>query len=87
MKHYTYVFCLALPNATEYQAALELEMWKLSEEEAFREQMKTKEAAYFDKLGEEWSKREVERQKILAHKVHVHVCFFCTIIHCSDYYN
>ena len=60
---------LGLPNSHEYIAAMELEMWKLSQEEIFTDRMKAKEAEYLHKLGKVWQKREEERQKILTEKV------------------
>lgn len=79
---YVYLY-LVLPNSKEYQTALKLEMWKLSEEEAFKKQMKTKEVAYFDKLEKEWSKREVECQRIFAHKVNLRLVYVCLCINVS----
>lgn len=58
-----------LPNSSEYLAAMELEMWKLSQEETFTENMKNKEAKYLCSLGEEWKKREEERQRVFTKKV------------------
>ena len=46
-------------------------MWKLSQEEIFSNKMKAKEAEYLHRLGEEWKKREEERQKVFTQKVHV----------------
>ena len=60
---------LGLPSSSEYLAAMELEMWKLSQEEAFGNQLRTKEREYLHKLGEEWRKREAERQKVFTQKV------------------
>jgi hypothetical protein len=57
------------PGANEYLTAMELEMWKLSQEEMFMENMKTKEIAYLQKLREEWIKREEERQRLFMKKV------------------
>ena len=47
-------------------------MWKLSQEEAFAEKMKAKEADYLHRLGEEWKKREEERQRVFTQKV-IHI--------------
>ena len=60
---------LGLPDSHEYFAAMELEMWKLSQEQMFNVKMKGKEAEYLNKLGEEWEKKEEERQNILTDKV------------------
>jgi hypothetical protein len=67
-------FCIqapatSLPSSSEYLAAMELEMWKLSQEETFANKMKAKEAEYLHRLGEEWKKREEERQKVFTQKV------------------
>lgn len=71
---FTYVAPVSgLPSSSEYLAAMELEMWKLSQEETFTENMKSKEAEYLCRLGEEWKKREQERQRVFTQKVHV-VC-------------
>ena len=59
----------SLPSSSEYLAAMELEMWKLSQEETFANKMKAKEAEYLHRLGEEWKKREEERQKVFTQKV------------------
>ena len=71
-----------LPNSLEYRAAMELEMWKLSEEEAYREQLRSKEVAYLSKLGEEWRKREVERQKIFTQKVALFCSCTYQVVYC-----
>ena len=38
-------------GSAEYSAAMELEMWKLTEEEAFQEQLKAREKTHMAKLG------------------------------------
>lgn len=58
-----------LQNSSEYVAAMELEVWKLSQEETFAETMKTKGTDYLRRLGDEWRKREEERQKVFTQKV------------------
>ena len=40
-------------GSAEYSAAMELEMWKLTEEEAFQEQLKAREKTHMAKLGGE----------------------------------
>ena len=40
-------------GSAEYSAAMELEMWKLTEEEAFQEQLKAREKTHMAKLGRE----------------------------------
>lgn len=67
-----------LPSSSEYLAAMELEMWKLSQEETFTENIKSKEAEYLCRLGEEWKKREEERQRVFTEKVIVVlICYTC----------
>lgn len=39
-------------GSAEYDAAMELELWKLSEEETFQERLKEREKAHMTKLGE-----------------------------------
>lgn len=57
-------------------------MWKLSQEETFTENMKSKEAEYLCRLGEEWKKREEERQRVFTEKVIVVlICYTCA---CKD---
>ncbi|XP_077147170.1 centrosomal protein of 120 kDa [Ranitomeya variabilis] len=53
----------------EYKAALELEMWKEMQEEAFTSQLKKKELAHLQVLVEEWKKREQEREALVKKKV------------------
>ena len=71
---------MGLARSSEYCAAMELEMWKLSQEETFANKMKAKEAEYLHRLGEEWKKREEERQKVFTQKVYVlldtHTCMY-----------
>lgn len=38
-------------GSAEYDAAMELEMWKLTEEENFQEQLKAREKTHMAKLG------------------------------------
>ncbi|KAK6179237.1 hypothetical protein SNE40_011643 [Patella caerulea] len=56
-------------QTAEYQAALELEMWKENQEHAFELQLKQKEMSYMKALGEEWKKRDTEREVIMQKKV------------------
>ena len=50
-------------------------MWKLSQEETFADKIRAKEAQYLQELGEEWKRRENERQKLLTEKVdHALLC-------------
>lgn len=48
---------------------MELELWKLSQEEQFIKGIKAKETEYLHQLGEEWRKREEERQHMFMQKV------------------
>ena len=41
----------SMVGSAEYSAAMELEMWKLTEEEAFQEQLKAREKTHMAKLG------------------------------------
>ena len=63
------LFGLGMPSTAEYMTAMELEMWKVSEEEAFTANMKMKEALYLRQLQDEWRRREEERQRVFTHKV------------------
>ncbi|XP_072272132.1 centrosomal protein of 120 kDa [Pyxicephalus adspersus] len=58
------------PHETlEYKAALELEMWKETQEEMFVSQLKKKELAHMQALAEEWKRRNREREAIVNKKV------------------
>lgn len=70
-----------LQNSSEYVAAMELEVWKLSQEETFAETMKTKGTDYLRRLGDEWRKREEERQKVFTQKVRVQLGYACMYIY------
>lgn len=61
-------------------------MWKLSEEENYREQLKSKEVAYLNKLGEEWRKREAEQQKIFTQKVALFSSCMYQVMYCLCIY-
>eukprot|EP01135_Chromosphaera_perkinsii_P005253 Nk52_evm3s328 gene=Nk52_evmTU3s328 len=52
----------------EYQVALDLEMWKQAEEEAFISQLKKREAELMKTLGDEWKKRDQERELAIRRK-------------------
>ncbi|XP_048731906.2 centrosomal protein of 120 kDa-like [Ostrea edulis] len=56
-------------KTAEYQAAVELEMWKESQEQMFENQLKQKEIMYMKALAEEWKKRDREREIIMKKKV------------------
>ncbi|XP_069818747.1 centrosomal protein of 120 kDa isoform X2 [Dendropsophus ebraccatus] len=53
----------------EYKAALELEMWKETQEEIFASQLKKKELAHMQVLVEEWKRRDGEREALVKKKV------------------
>ncbi|XP_068103035.1 centrosomal protein of 120 kDa [Hyperolius riggenbachi] len=53
----------------EYKAALELELWKETQEELFASQLKKKELAHMQVLAEEWKRRDREREAIVKKKV------------------
>ncbi|XP_056393317.1 centrosomal protein of 120 kDa isoform X2 [Hyla sarda] len=53
----------------EYKAALELEMWKETQEEIFASQLKKKELAHMQVLVEEWKRRDAEREALVKKKV------------------
>ncbi|CAL1540527.1 unnamed protein product [Lymnaea stagnalis] len=51
------------PRASaEYQAAMELELWKETQEREFEKKLKLKEATYMKALADEWKKRDTERE-------------------------
>uniref|UniRef100_A0A8B9RE54 Centrosomal protein 120 n=1 Tax=Astyanax mexicanus TaxID=7994 RepID=A0A8B9RE54_ASTMX len=52
----------------EYQAALELEMWKEMQEDIFDNQLKQKELSHMQALAEEWRKRDREREALVKKK-------------------
>nr|XP_022334078.1 centrosomal protein of 120 kDa-like [Crassostrea virginica] len=56
-------------KTAEYQAAVELEMWKESQEQMFENQLKQKEIMYMKALAEEWKKRDREREIIMKKKL------------------
>ncbi|XP_076104445.1 centrosomal protein of 120 kDa-like isoform X2 [Mytilus galloprovincialis] len=53
----------------EYQAAIELELWKETQEKTFENQLKQKEASYMKALAEEWKKRDRERELLMKKKL------------------
>lgn len=56
-------------ETAEYQAAVELELWKENQEKTFENQLKQKEASYMKALAEEWKKRDKEREIIMKKKL------------------
>lgn len=53
----------------EYKAALELELWKESEEVSFLSRLKEKENQTMVSLAEEWKRRDKEREILIKKKV------------------
>ncbi|GFS03226.1 centrosomal protein of 120 kDa [Elysia marginata] len=56
-------------GSSQYQAAVELELWKEEKEKEFEKQLKTKEATYMKALAEEWKKRDTEREVLTQKKL------------------
>uniref|UniRef100_A0A8C4N8D2 Centrosomal protein 120 n=1 Tax=Eptatretus burgeri TaxID=7764 RepID=A0A8C4N8D2_EPTBU len=56
-------------QTVEYQAALELEMWKDMQERLFESQLKEKEVAHMQTLAEEWKRRDKDREALVMKKV------------------
>ncbi|KXJ28809.1 centrosomal protein of 120 kDa [Exaiptasia diaphana] len=58
------------PRATaEYQAAMELELWKEHQEEMFQSQLQQKETEHIKTLAEDWKRRDKERELLVKKKV------------------
>ncbi|XP_059160002.1 centrosomal protein of 120 kDa-like [Physella acuta] len=58
------------PRGTaEYQAAIELELWKENQEKEFEKKLKLKEATHMRTLAEEWKKRDTEREVLTQKKL------------------
>ncbi|XP_055489098.1 LOW QUALITY PROTEIN: centrosomal protein of 120 kDa [Leucoraja erinacea] len=53
----------------EYKAAFELEIWKEMQENLFENQLKQKELAHMQTLGDEWKRRDREREALVKKKV------------------
>ncbi|CAH1798062.1 unnamed protein product [Owenia fusiformis] len=53
----------------EYQAAMELEMWKHAQETVFEKQLRNKEETYMKTLAEEWKRRDMDREIIMKKKL------------------
>ncbi|XP_077416705.1 centrosomal protein of 120 kDa isoform X2 [Vanacampus margaritifer] len=49
-------------DTVEYRAALELEMWKETQEDLFNDQLRKKELSHMQALAEEWMRRDRERE-------------------------
>uniref|UniRef100_UPI00358EFD77 centrosomal protein of 120 kDa isoform X2 n=1 Tax=Myxine glutinosa TaxID=7769 RepID=UPI00358EFD77 len=56
-------------QTVEYQAALELEMWKDMQERLFESQLKEKEVEHMQTLAEEWKRQHKEREALVMKKV------------------
>ncbi|KAH9488810.1 hypothetical protein Btru_064837 [Bulinus truncatus] len=56
-------------GSAEYQAAVELELWKEAQEKEFEKKLKMKEAAYMKALADEWKKRDTEREVLTQKKI------------------
>lgn len=56
-------------HTAEYQAALELEMWKEEQEKIFDKELKQKEIMYMKVLADEWKKRDKEREVLMQKKL------------------
>ena len=53
----------------QFNAALELEMWKAEQEEQFQKELKQREKATLLKLSEEFAQREAEREGLISRRV------------------
>ncbi|XP_070175091.1 centrosomal protein of 120 kDa-like isoform X2 [Littorina saxatilis] len=56
-------------QTSEYQAALELEIWKETQQQTYEKELKQKEAQYMRALAEEWKKRDKEREVLMQKKL------------------
>ncbi|XP_076443605.1 centrosomal protein of 120 kDa-like isoform X2 [Babylonia areolata] len=56
-------------QTSEYQAALELEIWKETQQQAFEKELKQKESQYMKALADEWKKRDKEREVLMQKKL------------------
>uniref|UniRef100_A0A0B6ZYD3 C2 domain-containing protein n=2 Tax=Arion vulgaris TaxID=1028688 RepID=A0A0B6ZYD3_9EUPU len=56
-------------HSAEYQAAVELELWKENQEKDFERKMKIKETTLMKTLAEEWKKRDTEREVLTQRKL------------------
>ncbi|KAK7486793.1 hypothetical protein BaRGS_00021940 [Batillaria attramentaria] len=56
-------------QTAEYQAALELELWKEEQQQTFEKELKQKEGQYMKALAEEWKKRDKEREVLMQKKL------------------
>ncbi|XP_063719419.1 centrosomal protein of 120 kDa-like [Symsagittifera roscoffensis] len=58
-----------LRATSEYQVALELQLWKEQQQQLFLNQMKVKESERMKALCEEWKRRDMERELVLKQKM------------------
>ena len=58
-----------VPESTEYKAALELELWKMAEEESFQQRLEAREAEHVGAISLEWQRRDEEREALMRQKV------------------
>ena len=56
-------------QTAEYQAAVELEMWKEQQADQFQNQLQARESAHMRTLAEEWKRRDKEREVMVRKKV------------------
>ena len=70
---YLVIVEVELRGGLEYQAALELEMWKEETEQKFLAQLKEKEKKHMTTLADEWKQRDKEREVIFQKKVCMYV--------------
>ncbi|XP_037114858.1 centrosomal protein of 120 kDa isoform X2 [Syngnathus acus] len=55
-------------DSAEYRTALELELWKETQEDLFNDQLRKKELTHMQALAEEWMRREREREACVKKK-------------------
>ncbi|XP_061135049.1 centrosomal protein of 120 kDa [Syngnathus typhle] len=55
-------------DSAEYRTALELELWKETQEDLFNDQLRKKELSHMQALAEEWMRREREREACVKKK-------------------
>nr|CAB3229864.1 centrosomal protein of 120 kDa [Phallusia mammillata] len=56
-------------ETNEYKAAIELELWKSQERDAFSKRLKDLETQHLQTLGEEFKKRDREREALVAKRI------------------
>ncbi|XP_059920449.1 centrosomal protein of 120 kDa isoform X1 [Gadus macrocephalus] len=55
-------------DTLEYRTAVELELWKEEQEDAFLQQLRRKESSHMQVLAEEWRRRDGEREALVKKK-------------------